>query len=251
MADGYSALAPVYYRLNDTVDYGAWADFIERIFEKYCVEKPSLVLDLGCGTGAMTSALASRGYDMTALDISEDMLAVAEQRLRDEGHGDVLFIRADMCSFELYGTVDAVVCCLDGINHLTSRDELLACFSTVENYLNPNGLFLFDLNTPHKFRTVYADRDYVLEDDGVMCCWRNRLNKKGDVVDFFLTVFEENGGGWSRTDGVERERAYGLRAIKNALEQCGMELVNVSADYQFSEPDADTDRWYITARKTT
>lgn len=250
MLDGYSVLAPVYDRLNDTVDYAAWAEFIEKCFLQYADAKPSSVLELGCGTGSMTLELARRGYDMTALDLSEDMLAVADQRVREENLGSVLFLCEDMCSFELYGTVDAVVCCLDGINHLENRDDLLACFALVANYLNPGGVFVFDLNTPYRFKTTYADRDYILEDDGVMCCWRNRLNAKGDVVDFCLTVFEENKDGtWSRTDGVERERAYGLRSIGNALGKCGMEIVNVSADYDFSEPTAETERWYITAKK--
>ena len=249
MADGYSALASVYDRLNDTVDYKAWADFIEKIFDKYAEAKPSLVLDLGCGTGSMTAELLSRGYDMTALDLSEDMLSVAEQRIRESGRDGVLFILGDMCSFELYGTVDAVVCCLDGVNHLTSRDELLACFSTVANYLNPGGLFVFDMNTPYKFRTTYDDRDYILEDDGIMCCWRNRLNKKKDTVDFYLTVFEEKDGTWTRTDGVEREKAYSLRTVKNALDECGLELIDVSSDYGFSLPTDECERWYLTARK--
>lgn len=250
MLDGYSVLAPVYDRLNDTVDYSAWADFIAQCFCKYADAKTVSVLELGCGTGSMTLELARRGYDLTALDLSDDMLAVADQRLREEGFSSVLFLCGDMCSFELYGTVDAVVCCLDGINHLEDREDLLACFALVSNYLSPGGVFVFDLNTPYKFRTVYADRDYILEDDGVMCCWRNRLNKKGDVVDFCLTVFEENEDGtWSRTDGIERERAYGLRAVKNMLEKNGMELVNVSSDYNFSEISPETERWYITAKK--
>ena len=251
MADGYSALAPVYNRLNDTVDYAAWADFIEASFDRFGTRTPGAsVLDLGCGTGPMTLELARRGYDMTALDLSEDMLAEADSLARAEGIRNILFLCGDMCSFELYGTVDHIVCCLDGINHLTYRDDLLACFSLVENYLNPGGLFLFDLNTPYKFKTTYADRDYILEDDGVMCCWRNRLNKKGDVVTFYLTVYEENEDGtWERTDGEERERAYGLRSIRNALESCGLELVNVSAGYDFEVPGETCERWYITARK--
>lgn len=249
MSDGYSALAPVYDRLNTSVDYPKWADFIERIFERYSSPKPSLILDLGCGTGSMTAELAARGYDMTALDLSEEMLSVAEQRVRDCGK-NVLFIHGDMASFELYGTVDAVVCCLDGINHLTDREDLLSCFACVANYLNPGGLFIFDMNTPYKFRTQYADRDYILEDEGAVCCWSNRLNKKGDLADFILTVFEENADGtWKRTDGAERERAYGMRSIENALRLCGLELLNVSADYAFTPPDAATERWYMTAKK--
>lgn len=250
MLDGYSVLAPVYDKLNDTVDYDKWADFIEKCFEKYAEKKPKSVLELGCGTGSMTLELARREYDMTALDLSEDMLAVADNRAREEGLNNILLLCENMCAFELYGTVDAVICCLDGINHLDIKDDLYACFALVNNYLNPHGLFIFDVNTPYRFKTTYADRDYILEDDGVMCCWRNRLNKKGDVVDFCLTVFEENEDGtWSRTDGVERERAYGLRSLKNALEANGMELVDVSADYDFAEPTDKTERWYITAKK--
>lgn len=250
MLDGYSVLAPVYDKLNDTVDYNKWADFIEKCFEKFAENKPKSVLELGCGTGSMTLELARRKYDMTALDLSEDMLSVADDRAREEGLNNILLLCENMCAFELYGTVDAVICCLDGINHLDIKDDLYACFALVNNYLNSNGLFIFDVNTPYRFKTTYADRDYILEDDGVMCCWRNRLNKKGDVVDFCLTVFEENEDGtWSRTDGVERERAYGLRSLKNALEANGMELVDVSADYDFAEPTDQTERWYITAKK--
>lgn len=247
---GYSVLATVYDRLNDTVDYKAWADFIEECFRRYSTGREvRSVIDLGCGTGSMTLELARRGYDMTALDISEEMLTVAENRVRSEKLSDVLFVESDMCSFELYGTVDAMVCCLDGINHLTSREELLSCFALVNNYLEDGGVFVFDLNTPHKFKTDYADRDYILEDDGVMCCWRNRLNKKQDKVDFCLTVFREKNGVWHREDGIETERAYGIRAITNALAECGMEVCCVCADYSFAEPDADCKRWYITARK--
>ncbi len=251
MLDGYNVLAPVYDRLNNTVDYSKWADYIENCFSRFSPDKKiKSVLDLGCGTGSMTVELARRGYDLTGLDISDEMLSVADNRVRSEGLDDVLFICGNMCAFELYGTVDAIVCCLDGINHLDRREDLLSCFSLVSNYLEDDGLFIFDLNTPYKFKTVYSDRDYILEDDGIMCCWRNRLSKKGDVVDFYLTVYEEqNDGSWTRNDGVERERAYGLKAINNALNACGLELINVSSDYDFSEPAPTTERWYITAKK--
>ena len=244
----YGALAPVYDRLNRDVDYARWADFYEACFSRYSKIKPELVLELGCGTGAMTFELASRGYDMTAIDLSGEMLAEAERGARERGLRDILFLMGDMTDFELYGTVQAVVCCLDGINHLTAREDLDACFALVKNYLEPGGLFCFDLNTPYKFRTVYADRDYILEDDGVMCCWRSRLSKKGDTADFYLTVFEEKDGVWMREDGVERERAWGLRAIENALSRAGMELLNVSSDCAFTVPDAAAERWYLTAR---
>ncbi|MBR3998662.1 MAG: class I SAM-dependent methyltransferase, partial [Clostridia bacterium] len=112
MLDGYSVLAPVYDRLNDTVDYGKWAAFIRECFEKFASIPVTSVLDMGCGTGSMTLELAKLGYDMTALDLSEDMLAVADERAREENLEGILFISGDMCDFELYGTVTAITCCL-------------------------------------------------------------------------------------------------------------------------------------------
>lgn len=250
MLDGYDVLAPVYDKLNGCVDHVKWTDFIENCIRRYSKISPvKSILDMGCGTGAMTVELSRRGYDMTGLDISENMLSVADRNARETGEDNILFVCEDMSSFELYGTVDAIICVLDGINHLTVRDDLNACFACVSRYLNQGGLFMFDLNTPYKFRTVYADKDYVLEDDAVMCCWRNRLSKNKDIVDFYLTVFEKNGKTWVRSNGVERERAYGLRSVKNALASNGMELVNVSSGFGFDEIADNTERWFITARK--
>ncbi len=253
MIDGYSVLAPVYDKLNDTVEYGEWADFIEECFRRFSPDEnkfPKSILELGCGTGSMTIELAKRGYNLTALDLSEEMLSIADFRARETKLDNIMFIKGDMCLFELYGTVDAVVCCLDGINHLTRREELDSCFALVSNYLNQGGFFVFDLNTPYKFRTVYSERDYILEDDGIMCCWRNRISKSGDTVDFCLTVYREDDKGfWHREDGIERERAYGKRAVKNALEKAGMKIVNISSGYGFEEIDPQTERWYITAVK--
>lgn len=251
-ADGYAALAPVYDRLNDDVDYSAWADYIVRTMDTSFrgAGKPSIVLELGCGTGSMTRELCRRGYDMIALDLSEDMLSVAEARLRADGCGNVLWLHESMTDFELYGTVDAIVCCLDGINHLTGRGELADCFFLAARYLNPGGLFLFDVNTPYKFRTQYGDNDYLLEKDGAVCCWSNRLNRAGNLCDFILTVFEEQPGGlYKRTDGLTRERCYGMRALRNAAENAGLEWVSCHGDYNGTPPAADALRWYITLRK--
>lgn len=251
MHDGYAALAPVYDRLNRDVDYTAWADFVKENFRRFSAlpGEASLLLDLGCGTGSMTLALAEAGFDMTGLDISDEMLSVADTRAREEGK-NILFLQGDMTDFELYGTVDGVVCCLDGINHLTAREALRDCFFMVERYLNPGGLFLFDVNTPYKFRTQYADNDYLLEEDGAVCCWSNRLNKKGDICDFILTVFEEQENGlYKRTDGVTRERCWGKKTLQNAAQEAGLEVVTITDSFDFAPPAEEALRWYITCRK--
>ena len=161
----YGAIARVYDKFNrEEINYSAWADFIEKIFDRFSPHKPELVLDLACGTGTMTRELARRGYDMIGVDASADMLSEAYCN----GDGErILYLNQDMRSFELYGTVGAVVCCLDSLNYLVNDGDLGTTFATVHNYLDPDGLFIFDMNTPYKFENIYSDNAYVLEDDGV------------------------------------------------------------------------------------
>ncbi len=246
----YSSLAPVYDRLNSEVDYEGLADHIERQFSLYAKKQPESVLDLACGTGTITSILAGRGYDMTGIDLSEDMLAVARAKC-DSGHfaHSVLLIKQDMADFELYGTVDAVVCCLDSLNYLTKTDDLLRTFLHVHNYLESEGLFVFDMNAPEKFEDVYGQNSYVLEDDGILCAWQNYYNVKTKLCDFYLSIFTENADGmWTRYDEVQRERCYSLRTVKKLLTECGFELCALSSDFHGTEPNKETERWYFTAR---
>ena len=178
----YGILSPFYDAVNGDISYSDWADFIERIAERECKERPELVLDLGCGTGSMTIELARRGYDMTGVDLSEEMLGVALEDAQKEGL-DILFLCQDMREFELYGTVGAVFCCFDSLNYITSPSGLKKVFSLVHNYLDPDGIFIFDMNTEYKFENVYSDNCFVLEEDGVVCVWQNCYNNKEDSTD--------------------------------------------------------------------
>ncbi len=252
----YDAIAHVYDKLNKDINYSAWADFIGKCFEKYLSEKPSLVLDLACGTGSMTVELASRGYDMIGVDMSEDMLSEAYLRSEDKG---ILYLCQDMRSFELYGTVGAVVCCLDSLNYLTEESDLSLCFSLVHNYLDPDGLFIFDMNTPYKFENIYADNAYILEDeidygDGeppatVYCGWQNEYNRKSGICDFYLTLFEESADGtYTRSEETQRERCYTLDTVKRLLEKNRFEFIGCFSDFEFGEPDSKCERWYIVTR---
>lgn len=257
--EGYGAIARVYDRLNREIDYSGWADFLETCFDRYLPARPSLVLDLACGTGSMTLSLAARGYDMIGVDGSADMLSVAYER--NAGKYPILWLEQDMRSFELYGTVGAVTCCLDSLNYLLTNEELARCFSAVHNYLDPDGLFLFDMNTPYKFRTVYADNAYVLEDElpaggeensapvPVYCGWQNFFSPESGICDFYLTLFEEEeDGSYRRSDEHQQERCYSMEEIRSALENAKMELLGVFSDYGFHAPEERTERWYFVAR---
>lgn len=248
--DAYTSLAPVYDRLNADIDYAKWADYIERQFALYARTAPESVLDLACGTGNITVELARRGYDMTGVDLSDDMLAVARKKCDGERfRRSVLLIRQDMSELELYGTVNAVVCCLDSLNYLTKTDALMRTFAHVHNYLDPDGLFIFDMNTPAKFEKVYADNAYILEDEGILCAWQNCYNKKTKLCDFYLSIFtEDEDGRWCRFDEEQRERAYSLKTVKKLLSDTGFELCALTSDFMDGTVDDNTERWYFVAR---
>ena len=246
----YDLLAPVYDEINKDIDYSAWADFIEKIIKKECKAPPELVLDLGCGTGSMTLELARRGYDMTGVDISVEMLDVARERAEHAGLSDkMLWLCQDITELELYGTVDVAVSCLDTLNHLTRKSDFDKCLSLVHNYLIPDGIFIFDLNAKYKFENVYADRSYVFETEDSSCIWQNYYNEKSKICDFYITLFSEcEDGRYERYDDVEREKMYPLRTVKSSLLKAGFEPLGVYSDFDFTEGDDNSERIYIVAK---
>ncbi len=254
MNSNYDAIASVYDSINAEIDYSAWADYIEQCFEKFLDQKPTLILDLACGTGRMTFELHKRGYDMIGADASEEMLYRAYDHAYDNGISDILFIKQDMREFELYGTVGAVTCCLDSINYLTEPQDLEKCFSTVHNYLDPDGIFLFDVNTPYKFENVYGSNHYIFEDDDsdgrhAFCGWQNEYDKESKLCKFYLTVFTENDKGlFERNDEEQTERCYSKAELESALKKCGFEILGFYSGFDFASPSDECERWHIVAR---
>lgn len=247
----YDLLAPVYDRINSDIDYVRWADFIEAVIARnYTLGRPELLLDLGCGTGRMTLELAERGYDMTGVDYSPEMLDIARKaEAARKPAKPVLWLCQDMCDFELYGTVDVAVCCLDGINHITSEKSLGRCFDLVHNYLVPDGLFIFDINGKHKFESIYGNETYVMEEDDSFCIWQNDYDPKRRICDFYITLFKEcEGGRYARFDEMQSERMYTLRRMKKMLLSSNFELLGAYSDFDFNPADDNSERIYIAAR---
>ena len=257
---GYHALARVYDKLNAELDYFAFANFVEDCFARFLPEKPQYVLDLACGTARMALELAARGYDMIGVDGSADMLA--EAYARGAFGAGILLLHQDMRAFELYGTVGAVVCCLDSLNYLLTREDLLSCLRLVHNYLDPDGVFLFDVNTPFKFEQIYGNNAYVLEDEltvdggeegeeraAVYCGWQNAYDPESRICEFSLSVFEEDAGGrYRREDEIQHERCYSLDELRECLAEAGFDFLGVWQDFSFTPPSPTAERWYIGAR---
>ncbi len=232
MTNSYQGFAQLYDALTFDVDYENIAAFIHSIFQKHGLNE-GLVLDLACGTGTLTLALASKGYEMLGADLSEDMLSVARQK---EGAEGILFLNQSMDDFELYGTVDAIVCVLDSINYLTEPEALLKTFRLCANYLNPGGLLIFDVNSEYKFSSVLGNQTYTYETDEIFYNWENEYDPKSRLCDLYLTFFcLEESGLYRRVDEVHTQRAYSDSELMNALECAGLTLV---AKYDGYTPDA-------------
>jgi len=245
----YSYLAGVYDSLNSDFDYEEYAKYLDKEIRENESLRSSLVLDLACGTGRITLALRELGYDMTGVDLSENMLSVAREICYDRGITDVLWLCQAMQSFELYGTVDACVCCLDSINYLLSYNDVKKCFSLVHNYLIPDGVFVFDINTPYKFEKIYGDNAYILEDEYSLVAWQNEFNRRTGICKFYLNIFTESeDGSYDRKYEVQKEKCYSVERIKKALTDTGFEIIKISGDLN-GTPLSDTDeRCYFTVR---
>lgn len=248
----YSYPGKYYDGLMKTADHPAWARFAREAIDRFSRGETKTVLDLACGTGCLTELLCEAGFDVTAVDASPEMLMQAQPKLARFTDPSVLLIQGDMRCYELNDVVDCTVCALGSLNYLTGRGDLAKCFKNVELFSRPDALFLFDVDTPHKFETVYGGRDYVLEAEGILCAWQNEYDEKKGICDFYLSFFEEMpDGSWSRTDEYERERLYTRRMIENALRAAGMELCGFFSGDRFDsfEPASEEDcRWMVAAR---
>lgn len=241
----YNDFAYVYDKLINDVDYKEWADYYFKIFQRYGLS-PKLGLDLGCGTGNLTVELANRGIEMTGVDLSEDMLMVAREK--SEGL-DILYLNQDMTEFELYGTVDFIVSSLDCINYITDKRDLLKVMKLANNYLEPSGLFIFDINTRYKLENVIGDNTFILEDDDCFCSWQNEYDKRRKLSDFYLTFFMKDGGNYTRFDEQHTQRAYGIEEIKALIESSGMRLLKVYHDRSFENPKKNSERVFFVAQE--
>lgn len=247
MINIYKDFAYVYDRLIGDIDYSKWADRIEDIFRQNNL-KPSLVLDLGCGTGSFCIEMEKRNYDMIGIDISCDMLSCAKMKSQDLGL-DILYLNQNMSDFELYGTVDAVVCLLDSVNYITSKNDLKKMFRLVKNYLNPGGLFVFDINSEKKLANKFGNNLFYEVSDDLTYLWQNRYDTKKKICEFDITMFVNEDGKYTRYDELQYERAYSVEEISDVIKNSGLLLIGKYENIKVNNVDKNRDRIFFVCKK--
>lgn len=246
--EAYGKFAQVYDLFMDNVDYEGWADCLEKHLKEEGIEE-GLVLELGCGTGTMTGLLARRGYDMIGVDNSEEMLAEAMEKKVEDGL-DILYLLQDMQEFELYGTVRAAVSVCDSLNYITEKEELLQVFRLVNNYLDPGGIFLFDMNTVHKYRDILGDDTIAENRDEGSFIWENSYDPDTGLNIYELAVFlPREDGLYEKCEELHCQRAYEQAEIEALIREAGMEIVGVYDAYTDKPASPDSERLLFIARE--
>ena len=244
----YEFLAGCYDELTTDVGYRAWADYLEKHFARAKLPVHT-VLDLACGTGSLTWELARRGYEMIGVDQSEDMLAQASEKGEGFSGEKPIFLHQSMDKLDLYGTIDACVCCLDSVNYVTRPRDLQRAFERVHLFLMPGGLFLFDVNTPEKLEGLDGGM-FIDETEDTYCVWRADYARRSRICTYgFDLFFREENGLWRREEEVHQERAYASEELTAMLQKAGFTHIKQYGDRKLRPPRPGEDRIFFTARK--
>ena len=242
---GYRDFSRYYDNLTFNVDYDKRADYLQSVLSLYG-HSAGLTLDLACGTGSLTLALKKRGVDIFGVDASRDMLNEAMQKAAD-AEQDILYLCQRMEELDLYGTIDTCFCTLDSLNHITDKEKLRAAIDRVALFMNPGGMFVFDVNTVYKHRHILADNTFVYDTDSVYCVWQNSL-KENNIVSIELDLFERDGGVYRRRTERFKERAYEIDELREMLVDAGFEVLGVFDDMTAEPLRDDADRAVFVAR---
>ena len=244
--EAYTEFATVYDTFMDNVPYEAWKKYLVDILKAEGIND-GLLLELGCGTGRMTRLLAAEGYDMIGVDNSEEMLSVAREYTME--NTEILYLLQDMREFELYGTIRAVVSVCDSMNYILEEADLREVFSRVHEYLEEDGIFIFDLNTVYKYRDLLGETTIAENREEGSFIWENYFDEESAVNEYDLTLYiREDGETYRRFEEVHYQRAYDLKTIGRLLADAGMELT-AAYDAFTKEPVRDnSERIYVVAR---
>lgn len=246
--EAYSGFAKVYDLFMDNIPYEEWTDYVKELFAEEGV-KDGILLDLGCGTGSVTELLAESGFDMIGIDNSEEMLEIAMEK-REESGLDILYLLQDMREFELYGTVKGVVSICDSMNYILDDEDLLDVFKLVHNYLDNEGIFIFDMNTMYKYEQILADNTFAEDREESSFIWENYYDEEEEINQYDLSLFvQEKDGRYRKYEETHLQRAYEQQCVEELIKESGLELLHVYDAFTKDLPAEDSQRIYFVCRR--
>lgn len=242
----YEALAVSYDRLTNDVDYEATVAFYQEILNREGLH-PRTAVDLACGTGSVTALLARNGLKAIGVDMSEEMLTVAQQKTAQLPRVPQ-FICQRLEQLWLPRGVDLAVCALDSLDYITDPDLCRQAIRRIYKALNPGGIFIFDVNTPEKLRAMDG-QVFLDEDEDVYCVWRGEFDDNTNICSYGMDLFQRRGKLWQRSFEEHQEYAYSQQQLTDYLKEAGFTHIQVYADRILEAPRPGEQRIYFKARK--
>lgn len=245
---GYGNFAHYYDILTGNISYKDRAAYFDMLIKKHGGKK-NLLLDLACGTGSLSEEMCRLGYDVIAVDGSEEMLNEALDKKFDSGL-NIQYLCQDMTKLDMFGTIDVTICALDSLNHLPNLDAIKQTINRVSLFCEPGGLFIFDVNTPYKHKNVLGNNTFIYDMEDVYCVWQNTYTEEDNRVEMWLDFFEkQENGSYERYDESFSEIAFDDAVIEKIVADSGMEIVG-KYDYDTTEPTkADSEKIVYVAHK--
>ena len=245
----YQEFSNVYDELMKEIDYDQWTNYLQELFDTR-KDDVKTILEFGCGTGNITVRLAQKGYQITATDLSESMLTVADEKANEMGLKTINFYMSDMRWFQSKQKFDSVIACCDTVNYLRSIDDIKRFFISSRACLNKEGLLLFDINSSSKYKKIIGDNTFTYDLDDIFCVWENDLKNDENKVCFNLTFFVENeDGSYNRYEESQEQYFYSIEEIRQVLEDTGFKNVKWYDFGTFKQGCNEGDRIQIVAHK--
>ena len=245
----YQDFSNVYDELMKEIDYDQWANYLQRMFFN-AKKEIKTIIEFGCGTGNITLKLAEKGYQMTAVDLSESMLTLADEKAGQMGINNIDFYLGDMSNFQIDQKFDAVIACCDTVNYLKSMEDMQAFFLSSLDCLKKDGVLIFDINTTSKYKKAIADNTFIYNLDDVFCAWENELIKDQDKVELNLTFFVKNeDGSYERYEESQEQYFYPIEDIHHCLKDSGFKNMKYYDFGTFLQGSNEGDRIQVVAEK--
>lgn len=249
--NAYTGFAQVYDRFMDNVPYEDWTQYLTQLLAENGVTG-GIVAELGCGTGKVTRLMRDKGFDMIGIDMSPEMLQIAREQEKEDDDS-ILYLLQDMREFELYGSVAAVISLCDSMNYITDEDDILQVFSLVHNYLDPGGIFVFDLNTKFYYSKILGENVICENRPFGSFIWENYYDEESCINEFDLTIYCQTSGSGSgsyeRFEETHYQKAFSIQTIKKLLKKSGLTFKAVYEAMTHDAPARDTQRVYFVAKK--
>ena len=246
----YDIFSSVYDILTENVEYERISHKICSLLHKNGVDR-GLLLDLGCGTGTLSFLLEQKGFDIIGVDASEDMLSVANEK-KYEDDSSALFLCQKAEELDLFGTIQCAVSTLDTFNHIDNIEKIEKAISLVSLFMDMNGIFIFDMNTPYKHKEILGNNTFVYDMDEVYCVWQNSYDENAERTDIDLDFFIKNEDDecFERYSESFSEYEYDINEIISIIKKCGFTLLATTDDYSDNPVSDTTEKITFICKKT-